>query len=120
MKKIIISFSILSVTLGLTSCEKTETNTNTENCNVTTPTYTTNIKTLIATHCSSCHGSSYQNKGAGVKLDTYSDLKNYASDALGNIKHENGYAAMPKSANKLSDCDISMFENWINQGMKEN
>lgn len=36
------------------------------------------------------------------------------------ITHSNGYSAMPKNGNKLSQCNIAQFKRWIDQGMPNN
>ncbi len=115
-KKLLIA-GIIGATSFLMACKKTEVNTNTENCNVIQPTYEQNIQSLISTNCSSCHADNYASKGSGVRLDNYADLKIYASSALECIKHTDKYPQMPKGGNKLSDCDINMFKNWVDQGM---
>ena len=95
-------------------------------CNDTTGSITFNnkIEALITTYCGSnsnaCHrgGSS----SSGISLDDYNDVKEAVTDynLMATIKHESGVDPMPKGAAKLSDCQIAVFQKWVNTGMVEN
>jgi hypothetical protein len=91
--------------------------------------YNTNVKWIIEGSCgtsgsqgNSCHGS---NTTASFPLTTYTEIKNSINNPtitfLLNIKQSPGAnSPMPKGGGKLSDCQIKVIENWINQGMPEN
>lgn len=38
----------------------------------------------------------------------------------GSIAHTTGFAAMPQSGNKLSDCQIAQVKKWIDAGAPQN
>lgn len=82
--------------------------------------YERDLKPILNAECSGCHNTNnYQILGAGIKLDSPEDLKNN-NRILGAIKHNSGFSNMPKNESKLSDCEILIFENWINQGGNDN
>ena len=39
---------------------------------------------------------------------------------MGAINHLNGYAAMPQGGGKLTDCEISKLQKWIDNGKLNN
>jgi len=97
-------------------------------CNDTSSTdtlsFNKNVKWIIDGSCgtsgsqgSGCHGS-----GSVPPLTTYAQVvqcvNNY--NFLADIKHSAGADPMPKGGGKLTDCQIKVIENWINQGMLEN
>jgi hypothetical protein len=86
--------------------------------------YNTNVKWIIEGSCgtsgsqgSGCHGS-----GSFPPLTTYAQVVQSVNDYnfLDDIKHTAGADPMPKGGGKLTDCQIKVIENWINQGMPEN
>lgn len=87
-------------------------------------TFNNKIAALITTYCGSnsnaCHRSG--SSSSSISLDDYDDVKEAVTDnnLMATIKHENGYSAMPKGAAKLSDCQIAVFQKWVNTGMVEN
>lgn len=85
-------------------------------CDTSTVTYTNGVKQIFDTYCTGCHNMS--NQSGGYALDTYMDCKNCANSGrlMGALKWLSGYSAMPKSGNKLSDCNIAKIQRWINSG----
>ena len=77
--------------------------------------YSANIKPLIDKYCIGCH-STYPNSSGGVDLSNYSGVVNSVAGGklLNSLKATTNW--MPKGGNKLSDCQIKQFENWINAG----
>jgi mono/diheme cytochrome c family protein len=90
------------------------------NCDTTTVTFNVTVHPIIKTNCESCHSGS--SAGGGVQLVSYDDIKASAASGrlMGTIRHEQGYSAMPKGGNKLSDCDIAKLDKWIAESMKNN
>jgi len=43
-----------------------------------------------------------------------------SSRFMGTIEHQPGYPVMPTSGVKLSDCDISLLNQWIANGALNN
>lgn len=128
MKKLVLP---LLLTLGLLSCKwdseedlyPDETGTGT-NCDGSSEiTYSGTIQPLISARCNSCHSAANAtNFGAGVRLDTYANVKVRADNGslTGVINHASGYAPMPQGSTKLSECQISLIEQWIEEGTLNN
>lgn len=90
----------------------------TPTCETTGVTYTNTVKAIFDANCTSagCHNSGSAN-GNG-SLANYNDAKAFVAKGriLGAIKRQSGFSAMPQGAGKLSDCNISQIEAWINAG----
>ena len=90
-------------------------------CTGLTPTYTTDIKAILDTHCaiSGCHGP-YSHQ-AGIDLSNYEDASaaSHNSNFLGAIQHKKGYEPMPKDAAKLSDSNVQLLTCWVQNGSPE-
>jgi mono/diheme cytochrome c family protein len=82
----------------------------------TTPTYESDIKGVIATYCTKCHGE--KAKG-GYNFLLLPDLKRAGKngDLVGVIKWKRGYPKMPAHADKLDDKTIHLIECWVMGGM---
>jgi len=94
-------------------------------CDTTNVSYAGTVKPIIDQHCLSCHSGGAPS--AGISLETYDDIASAAAipegsygSLLGVVKHSSGNSAMPKGANKLSDCNILRIEKWINDGTNNN
>lgn len=86
------------------------------NCDTTNSTYTVKVEPVIRRACYSCHGTGI-NLG-GITLEGVDNLRRYADNGqlLGSIEHRSGFSPMPKSAPKLSECEIGTINAWINAG----
>jgi cytochrome c553 len=93
---------------------------NCSSCDTTNVTYSGRISPLLNVWCVGCHNSN--NAGGGFDLSTYAGVVNSITQSrlLGSIKHASGFSAMPQNTNKLSDCDISAVEKWVNNGYPNN
>ena len=90
-------------------------------CNENIFTYSGAVVPIMNTYCKGCHSAPYGS--GGINLDTYLSVKAVAetnNKLLGSIKHLNGYSAMPKNQNKLSDCQILQIQKWYDNGMLNN
>jgi hypothetical protein len=89
-------------------------------CDTTNVKYSVEIKAIINNNCIGCH-SAAANQG-DIQLENHADVLKYANNGrlLGSIKHAATYVAMPTGAPKLSDCNISKVEAWINAGSPNN
>lgn len=88
-------------------------------CDTTAVTYSNTVSSILSSQCYSCHSNTTAaNLGAGIKLENYSDAKKYADNGklVGTIKYSPGFSGMPKSAAKMSDCNIKKIETWITNG----
>ena len=87
-------------------------------CDTTNLVY--NDLTYIFDICATCHNNvdTYRD---GIEMDRYQSVKSSIETGLvlPAIKHTGKYN-MPDGLPKLSDCNISKIEAWINAGMPEN
>jgi mono/diheme cytochrome c family protein len=93
------------------------------NCDTSNVTYSNTVSGIMAVNCNVCHSTSSANaNGGGIQLDSYTKLKVYVDNGklMGSINHAGGYSPMPKNATKLSSCDISKVQAWINAGAPNN
>ncbi len=96
---------------------------NTTGCNVcdeTIFTYSGTVSKIMNNNCVGCHGNT--SPSAGINLSSYDGVATIAGNGklVGTIKHSTGYSPMPKNGNKLSDCDITVIQKWINAGFPNN
>jgi len=91
------------------------------NCDTTGITLSGDINSILSANCFSCHGGNAA-LGGGIQLDQYAVLKAYAQSGtlLSSIKQDGGAQPMPQGGGKLSACEISKFEAWINSGTPNN
>jgi hypothetical protein len=90
-------------------------------CDTTVVSFATDLKPILNAKCNTagCHNSA---STTGYDLTTYDGVKAVADNGrlLGSINWTTGFSAMPKSLPKLSDCEISKFTRWVNQGKLNN
>ncbi len=94
-------------------------------CDTANVTYSATVRPIIQNACYACHSAGTANTaGAGIDLEGYAALKAFITDnsglLIGSIRHVVGFSPMPKSAPKLSECDIRKIELWIIQGALDN
>ena len=91
-------------------------------CDLTNVTFSGTVKPILQASCFSCHSNSNaSSSGGGIMLENYADLKSSASGRLmGAVNHVSGYSAMPKGGGKLTDCEISQLQKWIDNGVLNN
>lgn len=94
-------------------------NTCSESCDTSNVTYNLSIQPIIATNCIGCHGTN--SPSAGIDLSSYQKVKNIADigQLTGAVNHEAGYAAMPPSGGKMSQCNLDKITIWINTNYPE-
>lgn len=86
-------------------------------------TYSGDVAPFLASSCGStninCHNSSASSM---IPLDVYVGVQYYGQTGqLMNCLNWAGSASkMPKNAAKLSNCDIAMFQKWVNEGEPNN
>lgn len=114
--------SIAVVILLWTSCKKenNEDEESTECLNpIAVPSFSMDVVPIMQTHCYKCHSNANaEDNGGDWDLEDHSDLFPVAKNGtlLGSIKQEPGFIPMPLNEDKLSACDIAVFENWIALG----
>ncbi len=97
---------------------------NTVNCSSTCDSnqfkYAANISILMSTFCTGCHSGTVPS--GNIDLSNYNNVKVQVTNGrlLGSVIQAAGYAAMPKNANKLTDCQIAQIKKWIAAGALNN
>ena len=88
-------------------------------CDATKFTYASIIQPLINSNCVGCHKPG--SLGGNIDLTSYSLVKVQVDNGklLGSVTHAVGYSPMPQGS-KLSDCQISQIQSWINAGALNN
>ncbi len=124
--KFLLSF-VLIVFFSITSCYydvESELYPDTTTCDSSNTKFSTFVSPLIVSKCatSGCHNAS--SSAAGINLEGYNNIKNYItrsqSTFFGSIKHSSGFSAMPKGGSKISNCDITKLQLWVDGGMLNN
>ena len=92
-------------------------------CDLANVTYSVTVKTILQASCYTCHSNSnYLNSGGGIKLENYADVLTVVQNGklMGSVKHLSGFKPMPDGGGKLSDCEISQLQKWIDNGKLNN
>lgn len=87
-------------------------------CDTTGVTFNNSIAPIFSTYCNSCHSGS--SPSAGISTDNYSSVVENIDRIVGAVNHADGYMPMPQGGNKLSACELSKINAWINLGKPEN
>lgn len=121
MKNINFLFILISLILG-TSCENSSESDLIEQTPLTENiTYTEHIKPIIDANCVACH-SNPSVGGASVPMTNYSQVKNVFenTDALDRMNRQPGESGfMPKNDSRLPQVSIDLVEQWMNEGYLE-
>lgn len=90
-------------------------------CDTANMRYSVDITNILSNNCYICHGGNAQ-AGGGIKLDTYSGVKNMVNNGLllNAINHTGGASPMPKGGAKLPACTIAKIKAWIDRGAPQN
>ncbi len=82
-------------------------------------TYQAHVKTIIDTHCISCH-SNPPTQGAPMSLETFDEVVNAENNRglFARISTTNEFNVMPQSG-RLPDETILIVEDWIEDGFQE-
>ena len=88
-------------------------------CDPANFTYSGAVSVTMNTYCKGCHNPA--SAGGGIDLSSYTAVKAAAAGRLmGSILHTAGFSAMPKGGNRLSACQVSQIEKWIQAGSPNN
>lgn len=84
--------------------------------------YTNHVLPVLQTNCginNSCHGS---NNSSGYNLSTYSGVRSVALSGklVSSITWTGSASHMPQNAPKMSDCNITKIQKWVNAGSLNN
>lgn len=123
IKKAVVFGGLVLLALSFNACyyDKEELVYPKSTCDTVAVSYKTNIASIISANCYSCHSGTAEN-GAGIQLDSYDNLKNMAifGPLLQVVRHDAGFAQMPKGGSKLSDCNIAKIRIWVEAGAPDN
>ncbi|MCC6410510.1 MAG: hypothetical protein IT270_02550 [Saprospiraceae bacterium] len=89
-------------------------------CDTSNVTYSGTVKPLLDKYCNGCHGGS--SPQGNINYNTFTGVKATATDGsmMGSIQHASGYSPMPENGNKLSNCNISLIQTWVDAGAPNN
>lgn len=93
-------------------------------CDTTNIRLSVELNEIMAANCFRCHSAENASiSGSNYNLQDYATIKNAALGGLllSSIMQDNKLAPpMPQDGGKLSDCEISKFVAWINEGAPNN
>ena len=80
-----------------------------------------NLTYIFTNNCSLCHFPNNPYR-PGIVLSSYEDVEAAVRTGrlVGAINHRKDFIPMPFGSPKLSDCDLSKIQAWIDKGMPEN
>jgi hypothetical protein len=109
---LIFLFCCTILTIGCSDDKSTDDITECDTQNIT---YTEDISVILQS-CDSpgCHGTASLNGSLKGFDDAIYFSSNYS--IIDAIKHQNGASPMPQGGEKLSDCNITKIETWIDNG----
>ena len=88
-------------------------------CDTSDITYSQTVVPLLGTYgCTGCHSGS--SASAGIRLDSYDEVVRWQDRMIGSIRHDAGFSRMPRGGGKMSDCEITQIETWLNDGSPNN
>ena len=116
-KQLIQSLGTVAIVFSMFGCVYDE-----NECSVADVSYATNIQPLLDANCSGCHFG--ETPSAGLDLSDYEQV----SDSINILKilertqlELSDDDIMPPSPNPpLNDCQILLFQNWVDQGALNN
>lgn len=102
------------IDFGAKDCAST--NTVISNCDTVNVTYANHIKPIMDGFCISCH---FNGNGTGYTLDNSTGVKAAVNSGklIPSVKHTGN--PMPKGGQKLSNCNISKIDKWVQAGMPD-
>ncbi len=93
---------------------------NCRTCDTSNVTYSLKVNSIISTWCTGCHNSNTANGGYDLSDHKGLVAAIKSNRLMGSIRHEAGFSAMPQGGVKLSDCDLSAIQKWIDAGYPDN
>lgn len=86
------------------------------NCDTSNFTYSGAIQPMMQKFCAGCHYTSPKN------FNSYADIREQAvnGNIIPCIEHASGYAPMPESGAKFTDCQITQVKKWVAAGAPQN
>jgi len=98
---------------------------NTVTCDTTSVTYSGVVSSIMTNSCATtgCHVGNSPAGNPPIDLSNYNDVKTYGLNGqlMDRMNRNSGAAgAMPLGAQKLSSCQLSQINAWINAGALNN
>lgn len=119
IKNLISVFALFVMLYNCSSSDDETTPTPTPNPNPTGKiTYNGNIKSIMSSFCTSCHGSPTTN-GAPMSLTTYSQVKS-AVENRGLVNRINSTTNPMPQSGLMSQSNRDLIQQWIDDGLLEN
>jgi len=87
-------------------------------CDTSNVTYSQSLAPVFSANCNACHSGN--SPSGNIRTDSYTSVSTNISRIRGAVNHESGYSPMPQDGGKLSECDLTKIDIWIQQGMPEN
>lgn len=128
MKKflsVVVVLTLILITSSGCYYDNEETLYPTGTCDTTDVKYSVRVTSILTNRCYSCHSiSAGPVSGGGYVWEGYANIFGYlatsSSTFLNSINQGVGSNPMPKGSAKLSECDISTIEVWIQDGYPNN
>jgi mono/diheme cytochrome c family protein len=123
MKKIIFPVFLLLAACSIFSIQESCKFDNEEDrfggiaCDTVAVKYSAKVKSLVQTHCISCHSPGGQQESQ--PFTTYNDLSIYAENGTLTDRINNATSPMPPTG-LLDECDRAMIDAWIKAGYPNN
>ena len=92
-------------------------------CETDSITYAGTIVPILEANCYTCHDKNNAPYFAdGIVLEGYASLKKQVDNKklVGALRHQPGFAAMPRSLPQLPECTIQEIEAWVKAGAPDN
>jgi len=124
MKKLLIPIAALILSACYYENQETLHGNPNPSCDTVAVKYSIHILPILQTYCYVCHSATIvaEGGGGGYNFENFITLQTLALNGhlFGAVNHSPGFSPMPKYGNKLSDCNISTFRIWINNGALNN
>ncbi len=121
MKKLIVFSIILSLAAACTWENEEELYPDPGLCDTLDVSYSEDVVPILANNCYACHSNANgPDFGRGNTWEDYEDVVASANTIVGAINHEDGFPSMPREADQLDTCSISIIEAWVNAGTPNN
>lgn len=89
-----------------------------DGCDTTVATFSGQVWPVLEAYCTGCHNTS--NSKGGIVIADYTDVVSLAENGslMGAIMWDADFANMPPTQ-QLSECSITLFQKWIDDGFPE-
>jgi hypothetical protein len=87
-------------------------------CDTTNVTFSGTIAPMLNNNCYSCHSDATASFGAGIHLQSFSDVVTNSARVVAAIKQTGPYPMPP--GGKLNSCSVTQYDIWVRNGMPNN